>query len=74
MAFQVDHYTPRASALDAITVTAASATERTFTSDAGSLWTPHGHPGVYGGQLVAQAIHSAALSADSRYDLNVCFS
>ena len=58
----------RDTVLEAIAV--SSVAENSFSSE--SLWTPHGHPGVYGGQLVAQAVHSAAKSVHVAFDLNVC--
>lgn len=69
MAANAHNFISRESALNAIAVNPA-AEYHSFTSSA--LWIPYGHPGVYGGQLVAQAIHSATKCVDTAYALNVC--
>ncbi|EJD04305.1 uncharacterized protein FOMMEDRAFT_28037 [Fomitiporia mediterranea MF3/22] len=38
-----------------------------------SLWTPHGHPSVYGGQMMGQAVHAASLYDDQSFQLHCYF-
>lgn len=45
--------------------------EQSFCSK--SLWTPHGHPSAYGGQLMGQAIHAATVYGNQTFELHVSF-